>query len=165
MAKSRYHYNIMLRPEPEGGYTALVPALPGCVTYGRTVDEAREMAKDAISGYIASLRKHKDLIPTDDNTLVASLDLEYAEVTRRYSPVRSAGFWSRTASFWITPRAATSLVLKSGLPPARRGTFSHSRHAEGNSGVVAARGGIHAGRVDRLSGRKVTKSHVGTATG
>src|ERR1039457_5023180 len=60
--------------EPKGGYTALVPALPGCVTYGRTVDEAREMAKDAISGYIASLRKHKDPIPTDDNTLVASLD-------------------------------------------------------------------------------------------
>jgi predicted RNase H-like HicB family nuclease len=53
------------------------------LTYGRTVDEAREMAKDAISGYIASLRKHKDPIPTDDNTLVASLALEYAEVTRR----------------------------------------------------------------------------------
>jgi predicted RNase H-like HicB family nuclease len=69
MAKVRYHYNIMLRPEPEGGYTALVPALPGCVTYGRTVDEAREMARDAISGYIASLRKHKDPIPTDDKTL------------------------------------------------------------------------------------------------
>jgi antitoxin HicB len=80
---ARYRYNIMLRPEPEGGYTALVPALPGCVTYGRTLEEAREMAKDAISGYVASLRKHKDPIPTDDNTLVASLDLEYAEATRR----------------------------------------------------------------------------------
>ena len=78
MAKARYRYNIMLRPEPEGGYTALVPALPGCVTYGRTLEEAREMAQDAISGYIASLRKHKDPIPTDDNTLVASLDLEYS---------------------------------------------------------------------------------------
>jgi predicted RNase H-like HicB family nuclease len=73
MAKARYHYNIMLRPEPTGGYTALVPALPGCVTYGRTVNEAREMAKDAISGYAASLRKHKDLIPSDDNTLIASV--------------------------------------------------------------------------------------------
>ncbi len=83
MAKARYRYNIMLRPEPEGGYTALVPALPGCVTYGRTVDEAKEMARDAISGYITSLRKHKDPIPTDDNTLVASLDLEYAEAPRR----------------------------------------------------------------------------------
>ena len=73
----------MLRPEPDGGYTALVPALPGCVTYGRTVDEAREMAKDAISGYIASFANTKDPIPTNDKTLVASLDLEYAEVTRR----------------------------------------------------------------------------------
>ncbi len=82
VAKARYHYNNMLRPKPEGGYTALVPALPGCVSYGRTMDEAREMAKDATSGYIASLRKHKDPIPNDDNTLVTS-DLEYAEVTRR----------------------------------------------------------------------------------
>jgi len=72
-AKARYHYNITLRSEPEGGYTALVPTLPGCVTYGRTVDEAREMARDAISGYIASLRKHKDPIPTDEWTLMALL--------------------------------------------------------------------------------------------
>ena len=77
MPKVHYRYTIMLRPEPEGGYTALVPALPGCVTHGRTVDEARKMAKDAISGYIASLRKHGEPIPSDDNTLVASLDLEY----------------------------------------------------------------------------------------
>jgi predicted RNase H-like HicB family nuclease len=78
MAKTRYHYNIMLRPEPEGGFTATVPALPGCVTYGRTLTEARKMAKDAIAGYIDSLKKHKEPIPTDDETLVASLDLEYS---------------------------------------------------------------------------------------
>ncbi|MGA7926876.1 MAG: hypothetical protein WCA20_12845 [Candidatus Sulfotelmatobacter sp.] len=68
----------MLKPEPEGGSTALAPALPGSVTYGRTVDEAREMARDAISGYMASLRKPNDPVPTDDNTLVASQDLEYS---------------------------------------------------------------------------------------
>jgi antitoxin HicB len=78
MSKARYRYNIMLRPEPEGGYTALVPALPGCVTYGRNLKEAQEMARDAISGYIASLRKHKEPIPSDDETLLASWDLEYA---------------------------------------------------------------------------------------
>ncbi len=78
MPKARYHYNIMLRPEPEGGFTAIVPALPGCVTYGRTLAEARKMAKDAISGYIASLKKHKEPVPTADETLVASLDLEYS---------------------------------------------------------------------------------------
>ncbi len=83
MKKSRGHFNIVLRPEPEGGFTAMVPILPGCVIYGRTLAEAKEMAKDAISGYIESLKKHKEPIPTDDESLVASLDLEYAEASRR----------------------------------------------------------------------------------
>jgi len=83
MRKTRYHFNIILRPEPEGGFTAMVPALPGCVTYGRTLVEARKMVKDAISGYIESLRKHKEPIPTDEETLVASLDLEYVQTPGR----------------------------------------------------------------------------------
>lgn len=83
MKKSRGHFNIVLRPEPEGGFTALAPALPGCVTYGRTLAEAKEMARDAIAGYIYSLRKHGEPIPTDDETLLTSLDLEYAETTQR----------------------------------------------------------------------------------
>ena len=83
MKKSRGRFNIVLRPEPEGGFTVLVPALPGCVTYGRTLLEAKQMAKDAISGYIESLRKHNEPVPTDDDSLVASLDLEYAETSRR----------------------------------------------------------------------------------
>ncbi len=83
MKKAHGHFNIVLRPEPEGGFTAIVPALPGCVTFGRTLAEAKKMAKDAITGYIESLKKHKEPIPTDNETLVASLDLEYAEASRR----------------------------------------------------------------------------------
>lgn len=83
MRKSRGHFNVILRPEPEGGFTAIVPSLPGCVTYGRTLAEAKKMAKDAIFGYIESLKKHREPIPTDDETLMASLDLEYAETSRR----------------------------------------------------------------------------------
>lgn len=78
MAAVRYRYNILLRPEPEGGFTASVPALPGCVTYGRRLDEARQMVKDAISGYIQSLKKHGEPIPADEETLLASLGLEYS---------------------------------------------------------------------------------------
>jgi antitoxin HicB len=63
MPKTRYYYNIVLRPEPEGGFTAIVPALPGCVTYGRTLPEARKMAEDAIWGYIRSLKKHQESVP------------------------------------------------------------------------------------------------------
>jgi antitoxin HicB len=60
-----------------------VPALSGCVTYGHTLAEAKKMAKDAITGYVESLRKHGEPIPSDDETLVASLDLEYGETARR----------------------------------------------------------------------------------
>jgi len=49
-------YRILLRKEPEGGYTVIVPSLPGCVTYGGTIEEAIEMAKEAIELYIESLK-------------------------------------------------------------------------------------------------------------
>jgi antitoxin HicB len=83
MKKSRSHFNLILRPEPEGGFTVIVPALPGCVTFGRDIAEAKKMAKDAIAGYIESLKKHKEPIPTDDESLVTSLEFEYAETSRR----------------------------------------------------------------------------------
>jgi antitoxin HicB len=64
--KEHYSYQIVLRPEPEGGYTVLVPSLPGCVTYGRTVEEANAMAEDAVRGYLLSLRKDGEKIPRED---------------------------------------------------------------------------------------------------
>ena len=66
-------YKIRLQKEPEGGYTVMVPALPGCITYGSDIDEAIIMAKEAIELYIESLSKHGDEIPTEDNTLEYSL--------------------------------------------------------------------------------------------
>jgi predicted RNase H-like HicB family nuclease len=82
MKKTFFRCNIFLRPEPEGGFTAIVPALPGCVTYGRTLSEAKKMTKDAICGYIESLKKREEPIPTDDETPVASLDHDSAEIAR-----------------------------------------------------------------------------------
>ena len=74
----RYKYNIILRPEKEGGFTVLVPALTGCVTYGKTLSGARRMAENAIAAYIESMRKHGERVPSDDNTFVSSVDFEYA---------------------------------------------------------------------------------------
>jgi antitoxin HicB len=59
-------YRILLRNEPEGGYSVVVPSLPGCVTFGDSVEEAITMAKEAIELYIESLRAHKEKIPTDE---------------------------------------------------------------------------------------------------
>ena len=62
-------YRILLRKEPEGGYTVIVPSLPGCVTYGGTIEEAIKMAKEAIELYIESLKEHGEEIPTEEATL------------------------------------------------------------------------------------------------
>lgn len=52
-------YKILLRKEPEGAYTAMVPSIPGCVTWGETIEEAIEMAKDAIIGCLEVLRERR----------------------------------------------------------------------------------------------------------
>lgn len=62
-------YRILLRKEPEGGYTVIAPSLPGCVTYGDTIEEAIIMAKEAIELYIESLRAHNEEIPTEEEIL------------------------------------------------------------------------------------------------
>ncbi len=56
-------YTVVYEPQPEGGYTVLVPALPGCVTEGRTLKEARRMAIDAIRAYCESLLKDGESLP------------------------------------------------------------------------------------------------------
>jgi len=66
-------YRTMLKREPEGGYTVTVPSLPGCVTYGETVDHALTMAKEAIELYVESLQAHGEEIPTDAETLEYTL--------------------------------------------------------------------------------------------
>jgi antitoxin HicB len=63
---SEYQYTIILHPDPdEGGYTVTVPALPGCVTQGETLEEAITMAKDAIRLYVESLRADGEPIPEE----------------------------------------------------------------------------------------------------
>lgn len=62
-------YRILLREEPEGGYTVTVPTLPGCITYGRDISEAIRMAREAIELYIESLIAHDEPIPTEEKTL------------------------------------------------------------------------------------------------
>lgn len=56
-------YRVLLRRKPESGYTAIVPSLPGCITYGKTLDEAKANVREAIELYIESLEAHGEEIP------------------------------------------------------------------------------------------------------
>ena len=56
MSSRQYAYTIILDPDPEEGvYAVTVPALPGCFTQGKTVEEAVERAKEALSLHVEGL--------------------------------------------------------------------------------------------------------------
>ena len=52
-----YQYTVLFEPAEEGGYVVTCPALPGLITEGDSLEDAHEMARDAIRGYLESLRK------------------------------------------------------------------------------------------------------------
>ena len=70
-----FNYNIILRPEPEGGFTVFVPSLPGCITYGKDVREAKAMALDAITLYVETLIEDGETVPSDEETLYSSIQI------------------------------------------------------------------------------------------
>jgi antitoxin HicB len=68
-------YRVILTQEPEGGYTVLVPSLPGCITYGDDINHAMNMAKEAIEGYLEVLKELGEDIPDDSRSLEYSLTI------------------------------------------------------------------------------------------
>jgi antitoxin HicB len=63
-------YNVFLEPDPDGGYVAVVPALPGCFSQGETVEEALANAREAIVLTIEDMRAHGERIPDPTGELV-----------------------------------------------------------------------------------------------
>ncbi len=64
-------YTVRIEPAEEGGYLAFFPSLPGCHTEGETLEEVIAMAKDALKGYLESLRANGDPIPEETPILKA----------------------------------------------------------------------------------------------
>lgn len=60
-----YTYTVLFEPAAEGGYTVSVPMLPGVITEGDTLEEARARATQAISGHLKVLRKYRQPIPQE----------------------------------------------------------------------------------------------------
>ena len=61
-------FKIYLEPSEDGGYTALVPSLPGCISEGETKEEALKNIKEAIELYLE---------PVDDDVLPIGNAEEY----------------------------------------------------------------------------------------
>jgi predicted RNase H-like HicB family nuclease len=61
-------YTIVVEPDEDGGFFVVVPALPGCFTRGRTIEECRERAIEAIEVHIAGLRADGEPVPEEVGT-------------------------------------------------------------------------------------------------
>jgi antitoxin HicB len=74
-----HSYSVVLEPQPDGGFTVLVPALPEVVTEGETEDEALAMARDAIR-LVLDYRRDQGLpIPADAAPAVRKVTVAAAE--------------------------------------------------------------------------------------
>lgn len=58
-------YTVVLEQEPDGGFVASVPALPGCVSQGDSRDQAIANVREAIELYVEDCRAAGDPVPTE----------------------------------------------------------------------------------------------------
>ncbi len=58
-------YTVLIEKNEEGGYTVVVPSLPGCITQGDTWQEAMANAREAIAGYIEALKDIGKPVPVE----------------------------------------------------------------------------------------------------
>ena len=56
-------YRILLEQDEDGIFVVECPSLPGCISQGKTREEALANIKDAVEGYIESLKKHSEPVP------------------------------------------------------------------------------------------------------
>lgn len=61
-----YFYKVIVEPQKEGGFTAYVPSLPGCVSEGETYEDAIINIKEALELYIETLKERKRRILPDN---------------------------------------------------------------------------------------------------
>ncbi len=125
VSAAAYTYTVLLQPEPEGGYTVTCPALPGLVTYGETLDEARAMAADAIRGYIECLREDGEPIPESDPAPPPLVDRV------------SVNSGSRMQGRHWNPRPAAPGAVSGEGPPDHR--LAHERRSRVDQSILSGR--------------------------
>ena len=68
-------YRVLIEQDEDGVYVAEVPALPGCISQGRTRAEAVDNVKEAIAAYLESLKAHGEPVPPQISEEVVEVDV------------------------------------------------------------------------------------------
>lgn len=85
MKQKVLNYTAVFQKEPEGGYTVFIPILPGCVSYGKDLEEAKKMINEAMKLYIESLSDHKEEIPTEENVFYSQVNINPSILNLSYA--------------------------------------------------------------------------------
>jgi len=75
VGESVVQYRVLIEQDEDGIYVADVPALPGCISQGATRAEAVNNIKDAITGYLESLKAHNEPVPPSMSEEVVEINL------------------------------------------------------------------------------------------
>lgn len=73
--KNILSFSVIYEADPEGGYTAYVPALAGCHTQGETLEETEKNIKEAISVYLESLRSRNEKPPRETRVFQGRIEV------------------------------------------------------------------------------------------
>lgn len=121
---ARYLYEVVLIPDDDGsGFVVSAPDMGGCITQGDTVEEAIEMAADALTTSIAALLKYNDPVPTPTfghrapkggKVVAISFEADASYIIDAVSPAEAAEMLGVT-------RGRVSQMIKSGQLTASRG--------------------------------------------
>lgn len=76
MKKEIYNYTAVFERNENGGYTVIVPALPGLTTEGKNLDDARKMATEAIQCYLEGFETNQRKVLVEND--IASMRLSVA---------------------------------------------------------------------------------------
>jgi predicted RNase H-like HicB family nuclease len=64
-----YTFRIIIEPDEKKTFHGFVPSLPGCHTWGKTLEETKKNLKEAIRCHVQGLIKDGEPIPKEENTL------------------------------------------------------------------------------------------------
>lgn len=73
--KKNLRFPTIFQHEPEGGFTVTVPALPGCITFGKTIEEAEKMAEEAIRLYLEDMLDSGEPLPQTSDMYVGNVEV------------------------------------------------------------------------------------------
>jgi len=112
-----YVYPAIFKPNPKGGYTADIPDMPGCVTFGKTLEDALKTIKNALCVRLCTLEDEKTKPPRathpaeiilQDGAFMALIDVD----TKKYRSEHENKAVRRNVSLpaWLNARAEQSHI-------------------------------------------------------